>query len=111
VFVAGATDAPAGSGGEGTRVRGSPATTYEPHLQRADVRLLYDRFDQRAQAERLVTDFAQPRVLPGRARAVVSVDGLRDRATVRRLSIRACRPHVAARGDRRAPARSVGASS
>ena len=34
------------------------ATTYEPHLQRADVRLLYDRFDQRALAERLVTDFA-----------------------------------------------------
>ncbi|MGH9372658.1 MAG: class I SAM-dependent methyltransferase [Vicinamibacterales bacterium] len=29
------------------------ATTYEPHLQRADVRLLYDRFDQRALAERL----------------------------------------------------------
>jgi ubiquinone/menaquinone biosynthesis C-methylase UbiE len=34
------------------------ATTYEPHLQRADVRLLYDRFDERALAERLVTDFA-----------------------------------------------------
>lgn len=33
------------------------ATTYEPHLQRADVRLLYDRFDERALAERLVTDF------------------------------------------------------
>ena len=31
---------------------------YEPHLQRADVRLLYDRFDQRALAERLVADFA-----------------------------------------------------
>jgi SAM-dependent methyltransferase len=31
---------------------------YEPHLQRADMRLLYDRFDQRALAERLVTDFA-----------------------------------------------------
>ena len=34
------------------------ATTYEPHLQRADVRLLYDRFDERALAERLVADFA-----------------------------------------------------
>ena len=34
------------------------ATTYEPHLQRADVRLVYDRFDQRVLAERLVTDFA-----------------------------------------------------
>jgi hypothetical protein len=34
------------------------ATTYEPHLQRADVRLLYDRFEQRALAERLVADFA-----------------------------------------------------
>jgi hypothetical protein len=30
----------------------------EPHLQRANVRLLYDRFDQRSLAERLVTDFA-----------------------------------------------------
>jgi len=27
-------------------------------LQRADVRLIYDRFDRRALAERLVTDFA-----------------------------------------------------
>jgi hypothetical protein len=34
------------------------ATTYEPHLQRAHVRLLYDRFDQRALAERLLTDLA-----------------------------------------------------
>jgi hypothetical protein len=33
------------------------ATTYEPHLQRANVRLLYDRFDRHAPAERLVTDF------------------------------------------------------
>lgn len=34
------------------------ATFYQPHLQRADVRLLYDRFDRQAFAERLVTDFA-----------------------------------------------------
>jgi hypothetical protein len=34
------------------------ATTYEAHLQRANVRLIYDRFDQRVLAERLVTDFA-----------------------------------------------------
>lgn len=34
------------------------ATTYEPHLQRADVRLLYDRFEQHALSERLVADFA-----------------------------------------------------
>jgi len=33
-------------------------TTYQPHLQRADVRFIYDRFDERALAERLVTDFA-----------------------------------------------------
>jgi ubiquinone/menaquinone biosynthesis C-methylase UbiE len=45
------------SGEEGRLLR-CTATTYEPHLQRADVRLLYDRFDQRALAERLVTDFA-----------------------------------------------------
>ena len=36
----------------------STATTYEPHLQRADVRQLYDRFEQGALAERLVADFA-----------------------------------------------------
>jgi SAM-dependent methyltransferase len=44
--------------GEDARLLRCTATTYEPHLQRADVRLLYDRFDQRALAERLVTDFA-----------------------------------------------------
>ncbi len=45
-----------GAGKEGRLLR-CTATSYEPHLQRADVRLLYDRFDQRALAERLVTDF------------------------------------------------------
>jgi SAM-dependent methyltransferase len=44
--------------GQEARLLRCTATTYEPHLQRADVRLLYDRFDQRALAERLVTDFA-----------------------------------------------------
>lgn len=44
--------------GEEARLLRCTATTYEPHLQRADVRLLYDRFDERALAERLVTDFA-----------------------------------------------------
>jgi SAM-dependent methyltransferase len=44
--------------GREARLLRCTATTYEPHLQRADVRLLYDRFDQRALAERLVTDFA-----------------------------------------------------
>ena len=44
--------------GEEARLLRYTATTYEPHLQRADVRLIYDRFDQRALAERLVTDFA-----------------------------------------------------
>src|SRR5262249_48888883 len=39
--------------GDETRLLRCTATTYEPLLQRADVRLLYDRFDQRAQAERL----------------------------------------------------------
>ena len=33
------------------------ATLYQPHLQRADVRLIYDRFARRTLAERLVTDF------------------------------------------------------
>jgi SAM-dependent methyltransferase len=45
-------------GEEEGRLLRCTATTYEPHLQRADVRLLYDRFDDRALAERLVTDFA-----------------------------------------------------
>jgi SAM-dependent methyltransferase len=44
--------------GEEARLLRCSATTYEPHLQRADVRLLYDRFDRYALAERLVTDFA-----------------------------------------------------
>jgi ubiquinone/menaquinone biosynthesis C-methylase UbiE len=44
--------------GEEARQLRYTATTYEPHLQRADVRLLYDRFDRRELSERLVTDFA-----------------------------------------------------
>src|SRR5262245_46346254 len=44
--------------GEEARLLRCSATTYEPQLQRADVRLIYDRFDERALAERLVTDFA-----------------------------------------------------
>jgi ubiquinone/menaquinone biosynthesis C-methylase UbiE len=51
-------DATRRTAGEEARLLRCTATTYEPHLQRADVRLLYDRFDQRALAERLVTDFA-----------------------------------------------------
>ena len=48
----------AGALGEDARLLRCTATTYDPHLQRADVRLIYDRFDQRALAERLVADFA-----------------------------------------------------
>jgi hypothetical protein len=51
-------DATRSSLGEEARLLRCTATTYEPHLQRADVRLIYERFDQRALAERLVTDFA-----------------------------------------------------
>ena len=43
---------------EDARLLRCTATTYQPHLQRADVRLIYDRFDRRALAERLVADFA-----------------------------------------------------
>jgi len=43
---------------EEARLLRCTATTYEPHLQRADVRLIYDRFDQCELAERLVADFA-----------------------------------------------------
>jgi len=51
-------DAVRGRTSEEGRLLRCTATTYEPHLQRADVRLFYDRFDQRMLAERLVTDFA-----------------------------------------------------
>jgi ubiquinone/menaquinone biosynthesis C-methylase UbiE len=51
-------DAARGTSTEEARLLRCTATTYEPHLQRADVRLLYDRFEHRALAERLVTDFA-----------------------------------------------------
>jgi SAM-dependent methyltransferase len=51
-------DATRSTAGQEARLLRCTATTYEPHLQRADVRLLYDRFDQHTLAERLVTDFA-----------------------------------------------------
>src|SRR5262245_4876190 len=51
-------DATRRTAGEEARLLRCTATTYEPHLQRADVRLIYDRFDQRVLAERLVSDFA-----------------------------------------------------
>jgi ubiquinone/menaquinone biosynthesis C-methylase UbiE len=50
-------DATRRSPGQEARLLRCTATTYEPHLQRADVRLIYDRFDQRVLAERLVADF------------------------------------------------------
>jgi SAM-dependent methyltransferase len=51
-------DAARKAAGDEARLLRCTATSYEPHLQRADVRLLYDRFDRHALAERLVTDFA-----------------------------------------------------
>jgi ubiquinone/menaquinone biosynthesis C-methylase UbiE len=51
-------DAARRSAGHDGRLLRCTATTYQPHLQRADVRLLYDRFDRQALAERIVTDFA-----------------------------------------------------
>jgi hypothetical protein len=50
-------DASRGTTEAETRLLRCTATTYEPHLQRADIRLFYDRFDHRALAERLVTNF------------------------------------------------------
>ena len=43
---------------EDARLLRCTAARYEPHLQRAEARLLYDRFEQRALSERLVADFA-----------------------------------------------------
>jgi len=63
-------DAACRTAGEEARLLRCTATTYEPHLQRADVRLLYDRFDQRALAERLVTDFASHIYFPAEDRAI-----------------------------------------
>ena len=51
-------DATRRAAGEEARLLRCTTTTYQPHLQRADVRFIYDRFDERALAERLVTDFA-----------------------------------------------------
>lgn len=51
-------DATRKTSSEDARLLRYTATTYQPHLQRADVRLLYDRFDQRTLSERLVADFA-----------------------------------------------------
>jgi SAM-dependent methyltransferase len=51
-------DASRRTAGEQGRLLRCTATIYEPHSQRADVRFIYDRFDQHAFAERLVTDFA-----------------------------------------------------
>jgi len=42
----------------GASTKHSVKHTDDPHLQRTDVRLIYDRFDHRELAERLVTDFA-----------------------------------------------------
>src|SRR5262245_12365024 len=50
-------DATRRSPGEEERLLRCTATTYDPHLQRANVRLLYDRFDYPAPPERLVADF------------------------------------------------------
>ena len=52
-------DATRQSLGEESRLLRCTATTYEPHLQRAHVRLLYDKFDTRAGTERLVTNYEQ----------------------------------------------------
>src|SRR5262245_31836981 len=98
-------DATRSTVGDEARLLRCTATTYEPHLQRADVRLLYDRFDQPVLAERLVTDFAS-HIYFRRTRAVVSGDRLRDRAAVRRRPVRARRPHVAVCGHRCPPATS-----
>jgi SAM-dependent methyltransferase len=61
--------------GEETRLLRCSATTYEPHLQRADVRLLYDRFDQRALAERLVADFASHVYFPAELELLFATTG------------------------------------
>jgi SAM-dependent methyltransferase len=50
-------DATRQSLGDEARLLRCAATTYEPHLQLANVRLLYDRFDAHAVAERFVMNY------------------------------------------------------
>ena len=50
-------DATRREAGEDARLLRCTATTYEPHLQQANVRLLYDKFDADGRAERFVTDY------------------------------------------------------
>jgi len=50
-------DATRRTAGDDARLLRYTATTYEPHLQRANVRLLYDKFDADGRTERFVTDY------------------------------------------------------
>lgn len=60
---------------EDTRLLRCTATTYEPHLQRANTRLFYDKFDGRDLAERFVTDFPSHVYFPAEIELLCDVSG------------------------------------
>ena len=94
--------------GEEARLLRCSATTYEPHLQRADVRLLYDRFDRRALAERLVADFAGHVYFPAELELLFVSTGFKIAQQYADYRLMPCRPHVAICRDRsRRPRRSA----
>lgn len=61
--------------GEDARLLRCTATTYEPHLQRANVRLVYDKFDARELTERFVTDYHSHVYFPAELELLFVVTG------------------------------------
>lgn len=68
-------DATRQSCGEDARLLRCTATTYEPHLQRANVRLVYDKFDAQALTERYVTDYHNHIYFPAELELLFIVSG------------------------------------
>ena len=68
-------DATRQSRGEDARLLRCTATTYEPHLQRANVRLVYDKFDARELTERFVTDYHNHIYFPAELELLFIVTG------------------------------------
>lgn len=68
-------DATRQSRGEDARLLRCTATSYEPHLQRANVRLVYDKFDARELTERFVTDYHSHVYFPAELELLFIVSG------------------------------------
>jgi SAM-dependent methyltransferase len=61
--------------GGAARLLRCTATMYEPHLQRADVRFLYDRFDGETPPDRFVSDFASHVYFPSEVDLLCATTG------------------------------------